>query len=349
MKIDQLFRVSRSTTDLIQKSYNTGKGKLNGLIIRFKGIQPSSDDRITILNRTKDALYAHANNISLVDLACISDIENGLSAYGGVANLFSLFRAKFGDKFAAAASGGTTTEKIFPFTDELDWAGQVGDLNRAIYVDLGHLTLDQQNQLEINITLSALASAPAGNEVIVSSVYASPSADIFYQYDTSRDFENTVHQVRSIYLTNKGGLFDENHWVREMAIQLETDKTRLMQLGDLYAATQLFGKIEGAANRFAARLYQESLPLPTSALIKVTGDIDANDKLIYKRETVPANASNSTVDNLKEITRQIEKLEKSNTELAKRYRHIGVTQKSEELEVVTNRLEASNRADERGA
>lgn len=349
MKIDQLFRTSKSSTETVQKSYNTGKGKMNGLIVRFKGVSPWSVDTISILTRTTDHLYAHANNVSLADFATISDIEYGLTAYGGVADMFLRFKNKFGGLFAAAASGGTTTTPIFPAAEFTDFAGQVGDLNRSIYIHLGHLTLDQQNQLEINLSLGVDANAPAGNEVIVSAVYSEASADMFYLYDTSRDFENTMHQVRSMYLVNKGGLFDANHWIREINIQLETDKTRLMQLGDLYAATQLFGKVEGAANRFGARLYRESLPLPASVSLKVSGNIHADDKLIFMKEVVPSNASNSTVSNLKEIAKQVEHLEKSNSELAKRYRHAGVTQRSETLESVANKLEASNRRDiERG-
>lgn len=211
----------------------------------------------------------------------------------------------------------------------------------AFKVPLGHINLaDAKSELEITIELAKAY----GNYVDVKLANVEPpiGPDYMLQYDKSYDLESTHMLVREMYLFGKGGVsmfkaVGNSIQVagKDINLMLYTDagqgsyETDIEVLG---ANTSIDSEFSHSVNTLVCA-YSDPEPLPTPSLrLKVTGeDAGIVGLLFIKEKIIQAMTSVSTIAQIDKVLQKTEAIERMDANLAKGYRHAGLSRKSSEV------------------
>lgn len=336
MKATKLFDVSGVASASVTASHTTGQGRLNGLVLFYSEVIYKADV-ISIKTRTKSNVYPHATNMSVRKLASLSDLSFGLRASGALNGVVR--------EMLNATDATVDANKIFPDAKYGQFVPMLGTSVRCVYIPLGHITL---GNAELEVSLQTSSGSTAQN-VAVYAIHSEFKPDNYLIYDETKDFDSTHNSVREIYFASEDYLITEAG-EKSLSIQLDypDQTTDLLDTRGILGITNLFSNVEGMPEMKTVRLFRDTMPVPSSVRAKITGADSAVDSLIYIKELLSEQTSTSTIDNLNEMTKRVEKLERENSDLAKRYRHAGITDKSQDMKKVKAELEASNEADKKG-
>lgn len=325
MKIEELFSLTHVTNTKDSKSHDQAHGKLNGLLIVSDFVK--TGDTLDVKIRSEEQTYVLCNNLDVSLINSISDMEGGLRGQNSTAQSISYIFDEL--------------DAHIDFTISASKYKQANSHLNAIYLPLGQITLGES---EIEITYEASGNGSGStNNITVYSVQKESLPDHYLQYDETKDFDTTQHMVRSLVFHSSDHLVDENGVYESIEFQIDTDDgTLLSDLRGLLLATNIFSEIDGLPETKNVKLYSDDSAVPGTVRVKATGYDATKQSLVIVKEIIPAAVSTSTVNELEKMRKRVEKLERTNADLAKRYRHAGRTEKSEEMAQVEQQLKASN-------
>ncbi len=330
MKIHRVSTLTHVRSAGAGHNFNFSRGKVNGLLITGSG---SAFDSITVTLRTKEGVILICNRLNCAKLSAIMNISYGMQARNGVAAFLSNILAFTTFDAVAGIAAFRNTFKTL--------SGQNG-----LFLDFGSITLDEA-ELSVSFDASPVFGDGTTRKVSFYSVQTESKPDMIYQYDESTDFDQNHHRVRSAFFCNiTDPLIDPvTGLYRELDFELNADdKTMLGDAAGSSSLTNIFGALEALPELGVIKLYGETLPVPTSLSIKVLGVKTANDSVIVVKEVMPSKQiDRSTMSNLDELQKRIEKMEAADPDSAKAYRHAGLTVKSEELQAVKEAVKESDK------
>lgn len=315
-KVNELMTVIAPALFETVRSVKIGVGKLNGILIGGSRSFHTGDE-LTIKLRTERSTEVLVNRMSFEKLEQLHDLNYGASYSGGNRALRRLYLDARGTDFTVAEAEALE-ERI--------------NVTSQLYVDLGHITLDEHAELEVIVTVAGTKSWI--ETLSVSSVYHSAMVDIYKLLDETDDRNATHQNVRNIYLWKDSGFTVDGFDYADVDIQVDDKRqSYLMDIRDAYAATVTFGNVEQYVADNTVAVFGENGPLPADVRLKLTGADVEDVTVIVEREIIPlGSVDHSAIDNARDLLDRIVALERKNPKEAEAYRHAGKISKSSDLE-----------------
>lgn len=307
------------------------RGRLTGLMFTTTSTFHQKDLLTIKLRKPNGQTIMIADDVSVGDLAQLSDFKRGLITKG----------------MADTPDGDD---------NELTAEVQVRQKNYSVdafELPIGHLTL-QDSQLQITIKV-----AKAFGNVCNFKVYrimGPMDTDVVYQYDTSTDFEAFHAMVREIYLVSRGqqpgqplgnySFFNYEGYgtpgtpsaglravAKDIKIRLEYEgENNTFDVDGMGAATAIFGSFATPPNTLLS-VYADGDALPTPKIhVKVSGaDAKIGYLLVIKEHRDARMAVASNIANAETQIARTQALEKTNPDQAAAARAAEVTARSSDL------------------
>lgn len=326
MKLDKVFTVpvDRTLGAGGSGTFNFSRGKINGLIISGMSYI-GANDRVTVKLRQNNKVLLLVSRMRMTDLEFISNLNYGYA--------YSPFNEIVYETVKTAGEGARLGGVV---------------RGRTMYIDLGHITLDQ-GELEITLDGADHATLTHTDNFSFYSVHFGDQPDRVFIYDETKDLYGNHDSVRSIFIKNETGFADVDGDIdKDVDVQVDSDeKSFFSDITGVIAATQLFSNVENLIADKMVKIFAKSDGLPADCHIKVTGNDASETALIFiKEEIMQAATTKSTFNNLGELIQRVEKLERKDPAKAKAYRHAGIIEKSQDLKKVKEVIEDGSDSDQ---
>lgn len=313
MRIDLLKSETLSTGDTLSVDLN--QSKVTGLIVT--GSISNSLTTITVKVREDKNTHVLANRLSFGFIGSLTDQDYGMrTKTDSIVDVMDALQTDLAEEVTA-----TTINEI----------ERAGAYLPMVYLPLGHLSLSSRKELDVLVNYGNAADA----DVRVYSVHLQEAPDYMLLYDVVNRTTESLDKVRRIFIdTGTGIIDDDTKSISSIDVQLDVDdeKTYLFDAQGMLAAHSLFGRSETTMEDRYLEIFDASLSaLPSHVRVKMSNYGALSPQIIFIREIMTDSTSRSTLSNLDDLIRRVEKLEKHDPESAKAYRHAGYIPKAEDL------------------
>ena len=322
MRLDTIGTVNFDRVNGVNQTLKLNKGKVNGIIAVANNF--SFNDTLSVKVKGEEGNQVLMNRMNFKKLGFLSDLKNGYRGYAGIQDVIK--RIVDVDQVDFNAIDNTLST----------WYG--GFALNTVYIPLGSINT---SRTEVELNFDSKATAASNVTYTFYQVLNDDQPDTWLIYDETQDFTEKHSAVRNVFFYSNTPIIDRLGEFAEVDFQLDLpDDSQIFNSTAAVAYTNLFNRVESMPELQMLEIYRDTFPVPTNMRIKVSGQT-ADDSLIIIREYVPKSVSDSTIDSLEKLTERVKQIEKQGGELAKRYRHKGVSEKSEVLEQTKAALENS--------
>jgi hypothetical protein len=201
---------------------------------------------------------------------------------------------------------------------------------QGIYIDLGHITLDGFGTLEVKV--DAVANVSRTGSYRLYSVYRQSLPSIMKSYYMNDQTNHSADFVRELFLYNAGGLDNGGGTAPAMDISLTTDEGQHnFDLTGAIAQTMMFSSVEGLVPDGLIHIHSDTVGLPSTVAWSYDGTPANTFTLVVADAVIPDLLSEATTEHLSKVLSKTDKMEFKYPELARAYRHAGVSDKSENI------------------
>ncbi|WP_422004870.1 hypothetical protein [Roseivirga pacifica] len=290
----------------------------------------SENEKVTVKAKGEEGNQVLANRLNLRKISSISDLKFGFKSSRNLGMLLY----DWAHNVPEIAAIGPSAD----LADEVFGANKM----KISYLDLGSISTDV-TEIEILFDGNTQGNGNATHHFY--QVLLQDTPDKWNIYDETADFTEKHLAVRNIYFVGGENLISEAGVIPEIDFQIDLpDDSFTFDLRGALAFTNIFNRIDSVPELKMAEIYRDVFPVPADLRAKVSGQ-SQGDTLIVVREYIPKSVSKSTLINLQKLTERVEKIETQSPEIAMRYRHSGLTEKSETLEAAKVQLETSAKED----
>lgn len=277
--------------------FSEARNSMNGILLAFKG-------NITFAGSDKAS-------ITYVPPAGTGKTETLLSSIP-IYDLANLTDLLYGAPKARLTTGESIESKI----------------NQTfVYIDLGYINLDGGAKLECRFEFGAKSGRDT--KVTAYSILNNEVSNIMKHYFISDLSTHAVSHVRHLFLLSDEG-FDETSVLSDINISLVVDGSQHNSDVLGYAGcTALFDSVETALPDGIIHIFQDNEGLPSEVSWKYSGNgVSTVKTLVITDVLVPTLVSNHSIRQTERLISKVSSFELAHPELARAYRHAGITKKS---------------------
>lgn len=301
-----------------------GRGHTNGIYINAW----RNDIELTVRYRHKQGNTVIVPGITLGVFRDLSDYMFG--AGGDQPDEISILMEVIKDAIIAGA--GTDISQNASYLAVQGWRSDA--VGKPMRIDFGSIYLADGEEIVIDL------KSPVATRIAVSTFSDSRTPHEVLTYEMVQDANSNYGQAQAIFaFAAKKGIFDYDlkYKVSDSYDSLFTNQS------DLFTASRLLGQYEFIGRPDFVQVWSNSTAIPDTVSVQISGaDAKTTQLLVIRKELIQAAVSANTILEAERTIQRMDKLERTEPEVAKALRHSGVVGKASDMKAELNAVKQSS-------